>query len=109
MAAVSKKVQREFNLFDQSPADLELKGKLEETIIGMLHPTSSTQQAQQYAIQMASHMSNYRDDRLFNCVMRLFMVSTSIKIRELIVKSFRVPYSAPALAFLGKRLRDRRP
>ena len=39
-------------------------------------------------------------------MMKLLIKSNSQQIREKIIKSFRVPYSQPALAFLGKRLRD---
>ena len=55
---------------------------------------------------MASLLSNYEDDNIFRQMMKLLMSSKSAQIREKIIKSFRVPYSQPALAFLGKRLRD---
>ena len=55
---------------------------------------------------MASLLSNYEDDNIFRQMMKLLMSSKSVQIREKIIKSFRVPYSQPALAFLGKRLRD---
>ena len=55
---------------------------------------------------MASLLSNYEDDNIFRQMMKLLMSSKSAQIREKIIKSFRVPYTKPALAFLGKRLRD---
>lgn len=51
-------------------------------------------------------MSDYEDDAMFRQMMKLFMQTKSATIREKIIRSFRVPYSQPALAFLGKRLRD---
>ena len=58
---------------------------------------------------MASLLSNYEDDAIYRQMMKLLMKSNSLQIREKIIKSFRVPYSQPALAFLGKRLRDVNP
>ena len=58
---------------------------------------------------MASMMSNYKDDVMFLSMMKLLSLSTSMKIRESIVKSFHAPYSEQALIFLGKRLRDNKP
>jgi len=42
-------------------------------------------------------------------MMKLLIHTKSAAIRKKIIKSFRVPYSTPALAFLGKRLRDSDP
>merc|ERR1719469_654530 len=75
----------------------------------MLSVTSSSNIAQQNAIQMASLLSNYKDDAIFLALMKLLSLSTSVHMRESIVKSFHAPYSQQALIFLGKRLRDVRP
>ena len=58
---------------------------------------------------MASMLSNYKDDVIFLTLMKLLSLSTSMRTRESIIKSFRAPYSEQALIFLGKRLRDNKP
>lgn len=82
---------------------------LEETVIEMLSPTVATSFVQADGIQIASLLSNYKDDTLFLSLMKLLMMSTSQRIRETIIKSIKAPYSDAALAFLGKRLRDKKP
>ena len=39
-------------------------------------------------------------------MMKLLNQSKSSHVRKKIIKSFQAPYSAPALVFLGKRLKD---
>lgn len=82
---------------------------LEETVVEMLSPTVVTSFVQADGIQIASLLSNYKDDPLFLSLMKLLMMSTSQRIRETIIKSIKAPYSDAALAFLGKRLRDKKP
>jgi len=82
---------------------------LEETVVEMLSPTLATSFVQADGIQIASLLSNYKDDALFLSLMKLLMMSTSQRIRETIIKSIKAPYSDAALAFLGKRLRDKKP
>ena len=84
-----------------------MRRQLEETVLEMLATTGSPFAIQAQGIQIASLISNFEDDRIFNQLMKLLVVSRSAPIREKIIKAFRVPYSAPALAFLGKRLRDK--
>ena len=98
-----------FTLLDESRADQEMRRQLEETVLEMLATTGSPFAIQAQGIQIASLISNFEDDRIFNQLMKLLMVSRSAPIREKIIKAIRVPYSPPALAFLGKRLRDQSP
>lgn len=105
------KVQRTFNLLDdpKSRQDSELRSQLEDTVIEMLSPTQSSAAVHANGIQIASLMSDYRDDRIFLQLMKLLANSTVQRTRESIIKSMRVPYSDQSLIFMGKRLRDSRP
>lgn len=105
------KTQREFKLLDNSRSldDKEMHKLLEDTIVDMLSPTTASSGVQSDGIQMASLLSNYKDDNIFLQLMKLLTQSSSQKTREAIIKSIRVPYSQPVLIFLGKRLRDIKP
>ena len=104
-------MQRTFNLLDDpnSRQDSELRYQLEDTVIEMLSPTASSANVHANGIQIASLMSNYRDDRVFLQLMKLLANSTVQRTRESIIKSMRVPYSEQSLIFMGKRLRDSKP
>ena len=60
-------------------------------------------------IKIAGLISNYEDDNVFAELMKLLIISNQVDVRKKIIMSFSVPFSAPALAFLGKRLRDENP
>lgn len=102
------KQSRTFSLLDDNRHDEGLKSVLEETTIQMLATKSSTS-SQNYGISIASLISNYRDDRIFKQITKLLVWSKSVETRKKIIRSMKLPYSAPTLAFLGKRLRDENP
>lgn len=66
---------------------------------------------QNIGIEMAALLSEFKKDSdpIFAQMTKLLCTSKSSEVRKRIIKAFKAPYSAGALAALGKRLKDANP
>lgn len=87
-------------------ADNELIKSLERTVLNMLQ-SSNTNGIMTSGVTVASAISDQASDSVFLAQMRLFNIAkTTPDLRKRIIRGLKAPISEPALAFLGKRLRD---
>lgn len=66
---------------------------------------------QYQGIEIGALLSEFKKDNdpIFAQLMKQLCTSKSVEVRKRIIKAIKAPYSAGALAFLGKRLKDTNP
>lgn len=100
---------RVFTLLEENQNDGVIKAKLQETCLLLI---ASSQVSLQYqGIEIGAILSEFKKDNdpIFALMMKQLCTSKNTEVRKKIIKAIRAPYSAGALAFLGKRLKDNNP
>jgi len=66
---------------------------------------------QQQGIELGTLLSDFKKDTdpIFAQLMKQLSTSKSAEVRKRIIRAIKAPYSAGALAFLGKRIKDANP
>ena len=96
-------------MLEDNQNDANLKSRLQDACLTLI---SSSQISLQYqGIEIGALLSEFRrdNDPIFALLMKQLCTSKSSEVRKKIIRSIKAPYSAGALAFLGKRLKDANP
>lgn len=83
--------------------------KLQDTCILLISDSHALLQYQ--GIDLGTLLSDFKKDTdpIFAQLMKQLSTSKSAEVRKRIIRAIKAPYSAGALAFLGKRIKDASP